>query len=547
VPHQDSTPEGPVELAADEAWNAVVECCRRLRPTGVLIGSGHRSRARLLGPGEALPRCLTVLVEGRPPGARCLVLVALYGVVFLLCGRLCGRGRRRELRGVRLYTLDRRLLPRQPVRAGEASLLLGGRDGSKRLRVVDVSPGGVRVVPGDRRPPRRPFPAVLSLGGPSLGCLMEPTHAERGSGALGLRLAVTASGDDLVDFYLRRRFPALVSRAEVAFPLVRGLFASSGYLKLRPGCGQGLARWHRLGSPAERGRDMVYRAADGAVLGHISVTRAYARTWLMHQLATRRGHPESGRCREALYGFVAALPVLVQGERSALLGYFDRSRPWHQMTLERFTRWYEDHETAVIASFDRFEHDRYASRGAAPRLAGQRLEEATASDAAAAIALARAQLPGAVADALDLYPDRLITAALGGSGRTRSVLVLRAGRRPVAFAFCETGPRHGSLFNLFNMAQLFVGDDVAPSAQRALLWAVRAFYRAREIAVPVIVAPAGRLRPDVEPGTRLAETMGCVVIRGRGIRRWENFLRFQLGNLHAPGLRQPVLPVSHAA
>src|SRR6185436_8004757 len=101
-----------------------------------------------------------------------------------------------------------------------------------------------------RRPPRRPFPAVLSLGGPSLGCLMEPTHAERGSGALGLRLAVTASGDDLVDFYLRRRFPALVSRAEVAFPLVRGLFASSGYLKLRPGCGQGLARWHRLGSPA---------------------------------------------------------------------------------------------------------------------------------------------------------------------------------------------------------------------------------------------------------------------------------------------------------
>jgi hypothetical protein len=32
--------------------------------------------------------------------------------------------------------------------------------------------------------------------------------------------------------------------------------------------------------------------------------------------------------------------------------------------------------------------------------------------------------------------------------------------------------------------------------------------------------------------------MGCIVIRGPAVRQWENFLRFQLGRLYAPRLRQ---------
>jgi len=30
-------------------------------------------------------------------------------------------------------------------------------------------------------------------------------------------------------------------------------------------------------------------------------------------------------------------------------------------------------------------------------------------------------------------------------------------------------------------------------------------------------------------GTRLEEAMGCVVLRGPSVRRWKNFLKFQLG------------------
>jgi hypothetical protein len=99
-------------------------------------------------------------------------------------------------------------------------------------------------------------------------------------------------------------------------------------------------------------------------------------------------------------------------------------------------------------------------------------------------------------------------------------------------ALCEVGSRELSIFNLFNMAQLFVATGRSrPSvaAQLRLLAAVRGLYAARGEHNPMIVAPPGTVDAALEPGTFLAETMGMIAWSGRALRQYENFINYQFG------------------
>jgi hypothetical protein len=522
----------------------VVTSCARTRPHAVLMtATGARFEAALVD-GKADELQLELASDVRLLLQSCAVRFALHDVVFLVVARphsTSARGYR--LLDARLFTLDRRQTTRLPVAEGIAELSFGylfeGRPAVARLAVRDVTPDGVQVaLPRGAPPlPDTPFPATVSMAGAEVGCLAQPSRVNSGSDVLGLRLSLDQPDVALVDAYLRLRFPALVPRASVELPALQRLLASSGYLALREGTDQALSEWHAMKLPGLSSRDVVYRAEDGTLLGHISITQTYARTWMMHQLATLRGHAESGACREVLYGLISTVPALAQGQDASILGYFNQSKPWHQMSLEPFTRWVGP-AGAVITSLDRFEREPDAPPFTPTPEPGVEVQPARANDRLAATALARSQLPGIVADALELHPGRLLTETLAGpqAGRARTALVLRIHGELTGVALCETGPRSASLFNLLNIAHIHVCTGAAApplGAQLALLAAVRRFYRERDVADPIVVAPAGTLRAAEEPGTRLAEAMGCIVIRGRALRQWENFLRFQLGRIYS--------------
>jgi hypothetical protein len=340
-----------------------------------------------------------------------------------------------------------------------------------------------------------------------------------------------------VDAYLAGRFPRLQARGQQSLAEVRELFQSSGYLDLRQAQDMPFSRWHRPEVSGAVNRDVVYRAQDGRLVGHVSVTEIYPRTWMLHQLATLGGHAETGRCRMALYDFVSSLPTAAQGESAGVLAYFNPERRWHQASLQDFTRWVNRPSRAVMTHFDRFEHDPTVPQGDVTAAPEVEIRVGQPGDLAGAATLIRSQLPALVADAMDIQPGRLMTGALtaGLPGRARTMLVLRVKGRLAGVALCESGPRELSLFNLMNLAQFYVcTGERAPSteAQLALLAAVRGLYRQRGVSDPIIVAPTGTFAAACEPGTRLEEAMGCVVIAGKALRQWATFLRLQLGRLY---------------
>jgi hypothetical protein len=301
------------------------------------------------------------------------------------------------------------------------------------------------------------------------------------------------------------------------------------------------AGWSSLRLPGSSSCDVVYEASDGAVLGHISATRVYSNTWLLHQLATVNGHAETVACRKMLYGLVCAAPNIYSGDAASGLAYFDLNKRWHRLFFEEFTHWIDDPREALITKLDRFERpDGGAST--VPEVAGFRAERATEADLVLATAMARSQLPRAAADALDLQPYRLRAARLRGPiedgyTRSREVFVLRSEGGLVAVALCELGSPELSLFDIMNMAHVFVPgvrQPVPVAAQLLLLARIRQYYAEHGVLNPLVVAPHATLAAEAEPGTRLVETMGCMAMTAHAMRQWENFCQFHFGHqLHA--------------
>jgi hypothetical protein len=312
---------------------------------------------------------------------------------------------------------------------------------------------------------------------------------------------------------------------------MQNLVTESGYLQLRD-CAVDFAAWKDFVPNDIVSCDRVYRAMDGTLLGHASATRIYSKTWLLHQLACLRGHHESSECRKALYLFLATVPAVYDGPQSSMVAYFDQELRWHKLFFKRFTEWTNDPSLATICTFDRFERDD-ATEHFAPT-AGCEMHEVRDEELLETCTLVRAHLPQIVADAFDVNPADVHRPASAPGRRGRHVLVLRQYGELTGAALCETGDARVSLFNIVNMAQIYLRTGRnAPStdAQRALISAVRAFYASRNVERPLVISPPGTLNGAAEPGTRLAEKMGCIVVTGRGLRQWENFCRFYFGHL----------------
>ncbi|HEX4336906.1 MAG TPA: hypothetical protein VH062_13395 [Polyangiaceae bacterium] len=532
---------GDPDVAAD-----VVATLREQQPFGVLRQGRLEARVKVSaepGPGLTLIVGNTALFEARRSAA---LHVELHDVLFVLEAELApAKGRFMLAEPMRISSINRRGAARVQLERGAASLRFSEASSQEPMlvdaEVHDLAADGVAITgTGDRALPTTGFAALLQVGNSKIPCFARVRHERPSAGMVryGVNLE-TSRREELVGCYLLARFPELVERGLVEERTLATLLESSGYLGLREGT-RPPRSWFAPAGSRGVSRDVCYRAPDGAITGHFSITRAYSKAWLGHQMATVKGHPATVECRRTLYLHVASFATLMDGEDTTVLGYFDREKPWHKIFFYDFVKWIGNPSLAVIAELDRFERETPGPVSETPaRLPrGYEVGDATPEELVTATALIRAQLPELVAEALDIRPDRLASDHLHDAyrgvplDRTRRVQVMRQNGKLAGVALCEMGSRELSLFNLFNTAFFFFrrGAEAPPTdAQLALLAHARRLYASRGEHNPLIVAPSATFDAAAEPGTVLAETMGLIAKSGRSLRQYENFIRYQFG------------------
>lgn len=451
----------------------------------------------------------------------------------------------RLIEPTRIFVAGRRSKDRLRLPPGTSWLEWSGAD-KTRAEVRDFSGAGLRVrIPEQTMtlPLSGAFAARLSLDGNVHECLVEPRYARRARGGRGYDVGLRLSGangvqDALIRAYRDRSLPSLRPRRFLPATLVRDLMLESRYLSLREGC-EPTEHWYTAPWKDEDSMDVVYRDGDDRLIGHISVTRAYPNAWLGHQLATLKGHKETAACRRDLYLHVTTWPRLMDDEDTMLIGYFDRGKAWHRWYFESFIKWVGSAELAVLFPWDRFEQHLPDARipniefPASTEVGPLRDEERDE-----AVDLVSRFLPSLAKRAFAIDADTIVGTLLPPKSisstydRNRHGIALRVNTKLVGLALCETGSRDISLFNLLNLAQLYIRNDCerpSEAAQLALLTAVRTFYRTRGVTTPLVVAPPDTLAATAEPGTFLAEKMGCIIWSGHSLKHYENFIRFQFG------------------
>ncbi|NVB43015.1 hypothetical protein G6O69_34655 [Pseudenhygromyxa sp. WMMC2535] len=432
-------------------------------------------------------------------------------------------------------------LERVPIKPGKMRVELQLNGGQRRsFGVLEFCPGEIIVdafrpwATGGR------VHARLEHVGPGgfvsqLRCQVVHAGATTSGGepATRLRLLTAKRKQTQLRRYYREQCFPLLPRRDLDPREVLGLFERSGYLDLCRTRPRPSERWLRGDFSGELSSDFVYCAEDGALLGHVSVTRAYSRSWIGHQLTTLRGHEESLACRIALYKHFSMVPALHDGdEPHFLLGYYASSKRWHQLFFEGFVDWMDDASEVVAIPFERYS---LIQGGTGPMLAANQ-RPGVVIDQPSPAALVEVSrfiaefMPPLARAAFDIEAERLDRAFLAPSyaahrlPRDRRVFSLRVDGRLLGVALCETGSEDMSLFDIFNLAQLYLVPGLPVELSRALVDFVRQYYRSRGHEHPLIVAAPGSLSSAVQQGLEYIETMGCMVWSGLSLPHYRRYL-----------------------
>jgi PilZ domain len=537
------------ELRADGPLVQLLTGMKRLRPLlSLALPDGRALRGRVVEarPEEGAERPgVPVEIEGEEvplTPARVAVTLVLHDAHFWLEATLEGpvAGAYSLVGPFAASCVARRQHDRISLEAVDASVwwthpLDPQRRVSARLR--DISALGLGVEHRGAQPlfpPGAHSPLHIDVDGARLEVDAELAHASRSSSGslLGFRMYPCSDREaiTLARLCQNTRFPRLLARADARPDAVEQLMRDSGYLGLRDGTSVPRG-WHRTPRDESLWVDHAY-VGGGELAGHISGIRIYENTWMYHQLATV-GHSRHARdSRYALYRDVTNWVALAG---ACSMAYFDRTKRWHQHFFGAFIDWVANEELATIVALDRFEREGAAesSTRASTDVLLELLPEAAAEPAAAWVAR---WMPPLVRRAMELDAPA-IARELGcaeryarhGLVRSRSPYAVRVRGALRGVVLCETGTRHLSLFNLLNMAQVYVDPELDVAEQVAILEHVKSFYRARGTPDPIVVAPPGVLRAGGAAGVKLAETMGCIVISDEGLRQYRAFLALNLG------------------
>jgi hypothetical protein len=399
--------------------------------------------------------------------------------------------------------------------------------------LLDLGVNGGRICHAYGEPlPEGVFPATILTDDATVHCMAEVrsvTRTHRGV-ELGLRFRAEDS-IDLADVVLRTLFPEIVLRRKVPIAELERLFRSAGYHRLRDGALPN-PEWAAIDCDAIT-RDFVYVGKDAAAVAHGSMTRVYRNTWLGHQMAIRRDHPESMRARR-IHTAMAMITTLLDGQHAHLMAYYDATKSYGRMFFGDFAESVDSTELAVVSDLD------WIDRRAMPLVLDTEIpphisvSPATPDEFGAIVDMVRHHLPSLQADAMDIRPLLLRSDRLhpdyraSGLFRTREVFAARVHGRVVGAALCEHTSPNLNLLNELNLAQFFfVSPGVEPRAQRALQHAVRRFYDARGISNPFVLAPTGSFDLSLDPHTWLAMRVRCITWSFEGLRAYENYLRLR--------------------
>lgn len=485
-----------------------------------------------------------------------IIEATLFGTCFSMQGRLSAvEAHRATLEGLRIFSVGRREHGR--VRLLERQATLEWRhplDPSFWMTapVLDLSPKGVSVLfaAGNGLLPPPSAQLLLRLGATEVPIHAEVRHSvptENGGARVGLRIKPEVPSDvaHLTRACQSARFPMLVPRAQVTPDSVDELLRASGYLSLRDTAAPAPG-WHRPDANEELTVDLIHQGATGKPVGHGSYLRVYPNTWLFHQLATvglRRA-----KVAYPLYVQAAEWALALTDREAYALSYFDQAKTWHKTMLRDFGAWVGSDALSTITSLDRLEKTG-APRPPASTNRAVRVRPCAPEEHAFVAQLARAFLPPLVADGLHVFentvnvPDLCSHHTTAGLERSRVAFVVEVDGQLEGAAICETGSRTLSLFNILNMAHVFIRRTVAPrharAVETALLGAVLDFYGARGIDDPLVVTPEGSVGRPESVGLTVTESMGCWVASREGLKQWKNYIQFALGAFFERRRRDP--------
>ncbi len=446
-------------------------------------------------------------------------------------------GTLRVVRPTRLFSAGTQIVD---LATGRATLVIRAEGKQYRTRIWGFSVDQV-LVEGfdDDEMDLSIHVATLEFGESDFVNEVPCTVAFQGFSPMGyVRLTVYTTAQDrpeLVRIHRLIRFPKLRDRGEFDSDRVIELFRASHYLDLRDTDNpEPTDAWCCPDFAGDLSIDTIYQADDGTLLGHVSVTRAYSRTWLGHQLATLKGHPESFECRIALYSHFASMPVTFDGPDVFLLGYYDRSKRWHQLFFESFVDWLADPSEVAIVPFDRYEPSALGSPIAdlGDPTAGVEIHRAEPDELAELATLIAGQMPTLAQAAFDLGADQLDAPflhseyAVQAVARGRLVFAIREHGERVGVALVEHGSPHLSLFNLLNLTQFYFTDSASRTGKAEAFRFVRQHYAERGIFDPILVTQPGANEHPADAGMRLAETMGCIIWSGHSLAQYQSYVRY---------------------
>ena len=327
--------------------------------------------------------------------------------------------------------------------------------------------------------------------------------------------------------WIRSVFPALKPRSSFPPDKIEQLFHHAGYLSLTDNSTR--SGWHDFDSKSSF--DWGYTSADGSPIAHVSITRAYETTWVYHQFTGLSGHAETFDSRYAIYRAMAQVPPWMDGPRAHAIAYFNPQLPWHQHYFYAFERDLSDANDVEIDNVDRFRL-RLRASGPAVQNPGN-VSVATPEEVAVCVSIARMHWTPLVCRALDVSPSSLRSLDLTqGRGsdleRTRELFVVRRGHEVVATALAERGHQDLSIFGLFDMVHVLPRrDGLQPSRAELLqlIETVRTWYGRTGNEETILTAPPNTIDATWYPSLRFVETTGRFTLSGRGLIKYEDFVR----------------------
>lgn len=213
----------------------------------------------------------------------------------------------------------------------------------------------------------------------------------------------------------------------------------------------------------------------------VSMMRVYRSTWMLHQIAKRRGAPR--RILRDVYtrAFEAARfdPGL-----GFVVSYMDAHVPWNKLSHFAFASRHVESGNAVVLPFHFWEVNTSDRAPYVPH--PPEVTPATPREIATLFRHIRQSRPDCYSDALDFVPEQVDLSSVArkwnqaGFRRERNVLVARRGNTPVAAAIVECGETGANLFRLVDNMRLFALEPGGDGAFVSLMSAARAWFRERD-------------------------------------------------------------------